>query len=390
MEKHNDIKKELKGLEHIRLSNSEKQSIRNTLTEYISYKPVRSENINVTVSQRFWFVWMRRPMPVFAATLLFLVGGTTAVAAEGALPGDILYPIKVSVNEEVRAAFALSNEAKANWSIARAERRLEEATLLSADGRLTEETKQALDTHIEDYTNQAELFAQNTERTNGRFVALATRIEIALNARDRITRAVSEATMGESGIAALEARSARSFDADAGVASEAALFTEPMMQMETASFAADEAIQATALSKSVPEVQEQNDAALAVERIRAQTQLTTLRDRLKSTHVFVERAQRRIAESSYERAREEIARMETLLNEGVDALAKKEFVNASMSFQNALQISLDIHDIVNSGVAPIQPPRKVEFETPASDVIPAPVHLPLEIAPVEIPKRPIF
>jgi len=388
MEKFDDIQKELGGLRHISLSKDEKQTMREKITEHMSYKPMRSENTRETASYSFWFVWMRRPMPVIAAVLVFLVGGGAVAAAEGALPGDVLYPIKISVNEEVRGVLALSSEAKASWNISRAERRLQEATFLSADGRLTEETRLALDSRIEEYTNEAQLFAEEAENDdlNGnRFIALTTRIEIALNARDRITRAVSRATATGSGVATLQARNIRALDAGEARAPESALFSQTM-QMESASLIADDAVQATELSKS--EVSsEENQTHINMEHIRAEAQLAILRDRLKSTRIFTERAQHRISESSYERAKEEIARMEKLLEKGTDSFAKRQFVSASVSFENALQIALDVHDIVRIGESPIEPVRKIELDVPTIDPIPASAPLPIEIEPVDRPKN---
>ena len=67
-------------------------------------------------------------MPIFLiVTLLVSAGGGVSIAAEGALPGDGLYPVKISINEKVVAAFSVSVDAAANWEARLAERRLEEA-----------------------------------------------------------------------------------------------------------------------------------------------------------------------------------------------------------------------------------------------------------------------
>ena len=56
--------------------------------------------------------------------ILIFVGASTSYAAEMALPGDILYPVKAVVNENVVSALAFSEEAKANRSATLALRRL--------------------------------------------------------------------------------------------------------------------------------------------------------------------------------------------------------------------------------------------------------------------------
>ena len=67
---------------------------------------------------------------------MIALGGGASFAAESAVPGDMLYPVKVQVNEQVRAALAVSAEADAEWEATLAERRLDEAHKLEAKGEL--------------------------------------------------------------------------------------------------------------------------------------------------------------------------------------------------------------------------------------------------------------
>ncbi len=71
--------------------------------------------------------------------IALLAGGGTSFAAQGAVPGDALYSIKVGVNEEFRSMLAVSNEAEARLQAALMEERLEEAEALAARGELTAE-----------------------------------------------------------------------------------------------------------------------------------------------------------------------------------------------------------------------------------------------------------
>ena len=64
-------------------------------------------------------------------------GGGASFAAESAVPGDILYGVKTTMNENVRGALALGEQANADWHVQLAERRLKEAEQLSARGSLT-------------------------------------------------------------------------------------------------------------------------------------------------------------------------------------------------------------------------------------------------------------
>ncbi|MDO8468642.1 MAG: hypothetical protein Q7S29_02685 [Candidatus Peribacter sp.] len=65
-----------------------------------------------------------------SAMALLLIGGGMAYAAEGSLPGDMLYPIKVHVMEPVISGLALTPARRTQWGIRTIERRLEEADAL--------------------------------------------------------------------------------------------------------------------------------------------------------------------------------------------------------------------------------------------------------------------
>lgn len=75
-------------------------------------------------------------MPALILIITFILVGTgsASFAAEKALPGNILYPIKVNANEELRLLLAGSK--KAEWEAKRLERRLLEAEHLAQKGAL--------------------------------------------------------------------------------------------------------------------------------------------------------------------------------------------------------------------------------------------------------------
>ncbi|HUQ30407.1 MAG TPA: DUF5667 domain-containing protein [Candidatus Paceibacterota bacterium] len=96
-------------------------------------------------------------MSVFAALLIAaLMGGGTSFAAENALPGDTLYPVKVHVNESVREALALSHEGKAHVEGDLAARRLDEIQQLLASGKLSSTTAAVLTTALEKHIAKAD------------------------------------------------------------------------------------------------------------------------------------------------------------------------------------------------------------------------------------------
>jgi hypothetical protein len=99
-------------------------------------------------------------MPLIAIALIVAaaLGGGVSVAANSSLPGDALWGFKTSVNENVEGAFAMSDEAKANWDISVAAERLDEAQKLESEGKLTASAQTALtanfDSHAQDVSSR--------------------------------------------------------------------------------------------------------------------------------------------------------------------------------------------------------------------------------------------
>ena len=93
-----------------------------------------------------WFSYIKRRefVPALLTAIVFLFTGGASVLAEQSLPGDSLYAIKVNVNEPIREFTTVGGEAKAKLAIETTERRLQEATVLSAQGKLDESNKQIL------------------------------------------------------------------------------------------------------------------------------------------------------------------------------------------------------------------------------------------------------
>lgn len=130
------------------LTPQEKTAIRERLLRFVQEQPV------ITGWKPRYYYWSNiftnfklslvKTMPIIIILAVLFSGGVS-LGAEGSLPGDLLYPVKIGVNEEVRAWFAVSDEAEAAWSARRAERRLEEAEKLAVKGRLNEEARSLIE-----------------------------------------------------------------------------------------------------------------------------------------------------------------------------------------------------------------------------------------------------
>ncbi len=141
-----------------------KAEIRERLAGFTRARPVREGNLGRLIPQRSFSRFQLKFMPLFATFLLVaLLGGGTSFAAQGALPGDALYPVKVGINEEVRASLTFGAQAKAEWETERLSRRLEEKAALAA--RPTEPSSKAA-------AQLEELFLKHAERIGTRLAEL--------------------------------------------------------------------------------------------------------------------------------------------------------------------------------------------------------------------------
>jgi len=117
-------------------------------------------------SNIFVYVRQRKFVPSLVIVLLLCVTGSISAEAENALPGDSLYSVKVNVNEQVKGIVAVTPEAKARLAVETTERRLQEAVILSTQGKLTDQNKQILQDQLtksatDVNTNVASLVASN-------------------------------------------------------------------------------------------------------------------------------------------------------------------------------------------------------------------------------------
>ncbi|MHB0865607.1 MAG: DUF5667 domain-containing protein [Minisyncoccota bacterium] len=140
------------------LSETDREKMRALLREYAAMKPVRDPEMLQRASQATlmsaFLAYVRRPMGAAMAMIAILVvsSGGVAYAAEGTLPGDTLYPIKVGVLEPLRVALAITPEAKASLRMSFAEHRADEAAVLSHEGKLSPSTEASL---VENFVSNA-------------------------------------------------------------------------------------------------------------------------------------------------------------------------------------------------------------------------------------------
>jgi hypothetical protein len=158
---HNPLTNLKKAAEHIRLSEHEKDISRVRIFERIDASRRAKQAMQPTSASYFFF--MRRMVVGMAAILIIVFGSGTAYAAQGALPGEVLYPVKVYVNEQVEGALAVSDQAKISYHTQIAETRLVEAETLANEGRLDATTSAELEANVQSHVTEATAIAAKIE-----------------------------------------------------------------------------------------------------------------------------------------------------------------------------------------------------------------------------------
>lgn len=129
-----------KSLAQVTLTPEARARMRGRLEAHLKEHPaaIHSPYARFFATASPFTAWLRTPV-VAGLALMVIAGGATTLAAQGSLPGDTLYPVKVGVLEPARGLFALTPESQVAWNVARTETRLVEVEKLAEKGTLTPE-----------------------------------------------------------------------------------------------------------------------------------------------------------------------------------------------------------------------------------------------------------
>jgi hypothetical protein len=176
--------------EGVSLQAQERQQLRERLVSYMEYHPLSTHNNTTANSTKAPLAEPFRTVRIdlfnlgrFAGAFAVLAMVVVPIIAENTIPGDILYPVKVSFNEEVRGTLTLSPYQKVEWETERLERRIGEAQLLADAGLLTPEVEaevaQAVKTHSDAAKKEiATLSESNAEQATFAQIALTSALEV--------------------------------------------------------------------------------------------------------------------------------------------------------------------------------------------------------------------
>ncbi|MCC7436416.1 hypothetical protein IT402_00880 [Candidatus Nomurabacteria bacterium] len=144
---------QLKIFKNVNLSDQERFVLRAKIAKSI-------QTLESKPKVSYFYSGIQHGLRISLSTFLFIVfvGGSVSVVADNSLPGDALYPIKISVNEQIKGALIKNPEAKISYQTTLIDNRLTEIKTLAASKTLTkakqETAQKALDSHIESLSKQ--------------------------------------------------------------------------------------------------------------------------------------------------------------------------------------------------------------------------------------------
>jgi hypothetical protein len=372
-----DVRTRVRAATRLSMTDEERERGRAYLERHIAMHPARAARN----PSRLMF--LLHPMPVLASLLIIVVSGVSvAGAAESALPGDALYAVKVNVNEEVKLALASTPEKKADATLERAERRLQELATLSERGDVDETLREEIDERLDAHVHDAEV--RSTEIDDDRARDIERRVVSLLRAHEAL---VAPGEIG--GYAEPEIDIARVAAQETGDAAGASLMVateEPapasmmMMAIEAPASQMRGAAPADApLAEAAPETSPQVTETVSTKR--ADTSLVsekalkrlerTARERIEALEKLLAREEKQNAKRVEKR---ENPRDTSILISGI-ANAQDSFTNATSAresgntldasalFNSAIRFAIDARETYQDSVREVKDDARNEDES---------------------------
>jgi len=186
-----------KAAEQTRLSVHEKDVMRARIYERIDAS-YRAQAAIRRRQRSGWVFFSMRSVSVAALVFAVFVGSTTTYAAQWSLPGGLLYPVKIYVNESVQGALALSEESRVSFHTEVAQERLREAEALASEDRLDERTAAVIEENFNTHVAKAETAVASLEENDpASGVEVRAELDSSLLAHSSILARIGEGSDNE-------------------------------------------------------------------------------------------------------------------------------------------------------------------------------------------------
>ncbi|KKR05477.1 MAG: hypothetical protein UT33_C0011G0188 [Candidatus Peregrinibacteria bacterium GW2011_GWC2_39_14] len=144
-------------MKKIRLTQNEKMSAQTNIISHMEKNPIGNTTSFWTRIGQIFMPTQHKKAFIAIYIIILVFGGSTgtAFAAETSLPGDLLYPIKTNVNEEIRSRLTFSKQRQAEWEATRIQKRLGEIKELEQKGTISKDQIEKIKAKIEQQTEKA-------------------------------------------------------------------------------------------------------------------------------------------------------------------------------------------------------------------------------------------
>lgn len=199
----------IQALGGIKMRDDSFARVRASLSSYADLHSMPERAASPQVVSFLAFVSSRNTRYVSAFALVLVVaGGGTIGAAERALPGDVLYAVKVEVSERARAAFANTPEERAELATSLAGRRADEAVVLIEKGAFDADTAAYLEAEVARQVEASDSAAVALESEGNVAASLKARGALADALADRVAALAPEEDMNAGAALMMEAADA--------------------------------------------------------------------------------------------------------------------------------------------------------------------------------------
>lgn len=194
----------MKRVKKIQLEQAEREAARRLLHSYIEKEggvPFLESSPETRRGRLSFFLNLRYSLAALAG-IAVLLSGSVAVGAEKAKPGDVLYPVKIKVNEEIRSLVATGSEDKALWEGRRAIRRLEEVEHVELRGEASAEVGEELGERFVVHVNKVKIYVEKLkgEGKAEEAVRVLEEVEISLRAHDALLGRIRAMKQGQNAL----------------------------------------------------------------------------------------------------------------------------------------------------------------------------------------------
>jgi len=297
------MKDVFKNSYQIKLSEKEKNDIYSRLVREVELSRLYTMSESSLGKQLFSIKYKTMGVTALGLIAAIVLGGGVSYAATDSLPGDILYPVKTQVNEQVRGWFTIGDEDEVEYRAQLAERRLQELEQLSQERserlvEVSENVQARFERHIQLMQERLDSLG---EEDPDLAADLSARIENALENHARILRQLEERSETLGSVAE------RAQVAQGAVSQKRQVFEEQSRERS-----------------------EEMGAGYVGGRIEAAQNMVRAAEELLDSN-------KNISEESRERAREVMGEVNILINEAEALNGSGDYKEAIMKLQEARQ-----------------------------------------------------